>query len=71
MFKIADMEIFGGLRRTLLRLGCFLTFLFLLCLAPTVAEADHNNRDILILHSYHPGLAWTAGINKSVQRIRK
>ena len=48
-------------------LGCLTVFIILISLFPSTADADHNNRDILILHSYHPDLAWTAGINKAMQ----
>jgi PAS domain S-box-containing protein len=41
-------------------------FILLFVLKPATAEAK-NSEDILILHSYHPDLAWTAGINNAMQ----
>jgi len=46
----------------------FLLF-FILCSSffTTFAGAADNSEDVLILHSYHPGLSWTADINRALQ----
>ncbi len=50
-----------------LPLCSFAVILLLISLMPTIASADQIDRDVLILHSYHPDLAWTAGINVAMQ----
>jgi PAS domain S-box-containing protein len=49
--------------------GRLLALLLLCCLfSITPAAADHAAKSVLIIHSYHPSLNWTAGIMAALQK---
>lgn len=55
----------GSLRQSLRALAAAAALALLLCLPPTAAA---SGRSVLVLHSYHPDLAWTAGIMTGMHR---
>lgn len=44
-----------------------LTFFWLLLMVPGWVRATESPKNIFVLHSYHPGLAWTDGIMTGIQ----
>lgn len=51
------------------RLFVPLLLILVLIAAPSPCRADHGKQNVLILHSYHPELGWTAGINRAMQNV--
>ncbi len=48
------------------RLSQLLIVLLFACLLPNTALCDPSTRQVLIIHSYHPGFSWTDRINNGI-----